>query len=562
MKQIVECVPNFSEGRDKSIIDQIVAEIESVEGSKVMDSDMGADTNRTVVTFFGSPESVAESAFLAVKKSMELIDMAQHKGAHPRFGATDVCPFIPVSGVTMDDCVEISKKVGERIGKELGVPVYLYENSASSEKRRNLSYNRSGEYEGLKARFKDGKMKPDYGPARFIPGFGAVAVGAREFLIAYNVNLNTKEKKYAFDIALDIREKGRVERTKSPTPFKRDGEIKLDKDGNKITIPGKFTHCKAIGWFIEEYGQAQISINLTNYNITSIHAVFDEVCKQATKRGLRVTGSEVVGLVPKAAMVEAGRHYLRKQFKPTGLPEKEIIEIAVQSMGLRDLGVDFDIDDKVIEYVLRDKCQLVDMTVRDFTDEVQTDSVAPGGGSVAALGGAQGAALVAMVSNLSGGKDFIKEYKQICKLGEKAEELKAALIYNVDADTQAFNGVMEANKLPKGTKAEAKARDKAIQDAYKEAINMPLDTAQKCFDVLKLADKIADIGLEASISDVGVGAQMAHAGMHGGILNVKINLPSIKDEKYNSKMKNKCWRLGRDGDALLAKIMKKVNRKL
>ena len=561
MKKIVECVPNFSEGKDKSIIDQIVAEIESVEGSKVVDADMGADTNRTVVTFFGSPESVAESAFLAVKKASELIDMTTHKGAHPRFGATDVCPFIPVSGVTMQDCVVISKKVGERIGKELGFPVYLYEESASDPKRKNLSYVRAGEYEGLKSRFKDKKLKPDYGPAKFVPKFGAMAVSAREFLIAYNINLNTKEKKYAFDIALDIREKGRVKRTNSPTQFKRDGEIFKDKNGNKVTLPGKFSHCKAIGWFIDEYGQAQISINLTNYKITPVHEVFDEVCKLATERGIRVTGSEIVGIMPKASMVEAGEHYLKKQLKPTGLPERELIELAVSSMGMRDLS-EFVIEDKVVEYVLRDKCQLVDMTLRDFTDEVQTDSVAPGGGSVAALGGSQGAALVAMVSNLSWGKDFLKDYKKICKVGEEAEALKAALIYNVDADTQAFNGVLDANKLPKGTKDEIKTRDKAIQDAFKEAINMPMDTATKCYEVIKLADKMADMGLEASISDVGVGALMANAGMHGAILNVRINLPSITDKKYNEKMLKDCKKLAKDGDELLAKVMKKVDSKL
>ena len=561
MKKIVECVPNFSEGKDKSIIDQIVAEIESVEGSKVVDADMGADTNRTVVTFFGSPESVAESAFLAVKKASELIDMTQHKGAHPRFGATDVCPFIPVSGVTMQDCVVISKKVGERIGKELGFPVYLYEESATDPKRKNLSYVRAGEYEGLKSRFKDNKLKPDYGPAKFVPKFGAMATSAREFLIAYNINLNTKEKKYAFDIALDIREKGRVKRVNSPTQFKRDGEILKDKNGNKVTIPGKFTHCKAIGWFIDEYGQAQISINLTNYKITPVHEVFDEVCKLAADRGLRVTGSEIVGIMPKASMVEAGEHYLKKQLKPTGLPERELIELAVSSMGMRDLS-EFVIEDKVVEYVLRDKCQLVDMTVRDFTDEVQTDSVAPGGGSVAALGGSQGAALVAMVSNLSWGKDFLKDYKKICKVGKEAEALKAALIYNVDADTQAFNGVLDANKLPKGSKEEIKIRDKAIQDAFKVAINMPMDTAIKCYEVIKLADKMADMGLEASISDVGVGALMANAGMHGAILNVRINLPSITDKKYNEKMLKDCKKLAKDGNELLAEVMKKVEKKL
>lgn len=561
MKQIVECVPNFSEGRDRAVLDKIVAAIESVEGSKVVDVDMGADTNRTVVTFFGTPESVAESAFLAVKTSSELIDMTGHKGAHPRFGATDVCPFIPVSGVTMKDCVAISKKVATRIGKELGFPVYLYEESASSKERKSLAFVRAGEYEGLKKRFKDGKLKPDHGPSKFIPKFGAMACGAREFLIAYNVNLNTKEKKYAFDIALNIREKGRVKRENSPTQFYRDGEIVRDKNGNKVEISGKFQNCRAIGWFIDEYGQAQISINLTNYKKTSIHAVFDEVCRQAEERGLRVTGSEIVGLVPKAAMVEAGRHYLKKQLKPTGLPERELIEVAVRSMGLRDLS-EFDLGDKIVEYVLADKCRLVDLSVAGFTDEVQTDSVAPGGGSVAAVSGAMGVGLVAMVSNLSGGKDFLDVYKDICKIGEEGEAIKSTLIYNVDADTDAFNAVIAANKLPKKTKEEQKVRDKAIQDAYKGAINIPLDTAKKCYEALKLAREIADKGLKSSMSDVGVGARMAHAGMHGAILNVKINLPSITDKRFTDKMKKECAQLSRKGNKLADEIAKVVQRKL
>ncbi len=561
MKQIVECVPNFSEGKDKAIIDQIVAAIESVDESRVVDVDMGADTNRTVVTFFGTPESVAESAFLAVKKSSELIDMAVHKGAHPRMGATDVCPFIPVSGVSMKDCVEISKRVGARIGKELGIPVYLYEESAPTEERRSLAFIRAGEYEGLRSRFKSTALKPDYGPAKFVPKFGAMAIGAREFLIAYNINLNTKDKKYASDIALEIRESGRVKRGASPTGFYKDGEIVRDKKGNKVEIPGKFKNCRAIGWYIEEYGQAQISINLTNYHVTSIHAVFDEVCKLAEQRGLRVTGSEIVGLVPKRAMLDAGIHYLKKQRKPTGFPEREAIETAVRSMGLRDLSK-FDLDDKVVEYVLKDKCRLVDMTVSDFVDEVQTDSVAPGGGSVAALGGALGAGLVAMVSNLTTGKDYIKVYKDICRIGLDTEALKAALLYNVDADTQAFNCVIAANRLPKGTPAEAKARDRAIQDAYKEAINTPLDSAKKCLEVLRQAREIAGKGLKNSMSDVGVGALFAHAGMHGALMNVKINLPNIEDKKFVDSMRKECQKLAKEGDRLLEEILGTVGKNI
>jgi len=561
VKNIVECVPNFSEGKDRTVIDQIVAAIESVDGSKVVDVDMGADTNRTVVTFFGSPESVAESAFLAVKKSSELIDMSQHRGAHPRMGATDVCPFIPVSGVTMKDCVEISRKVGARIGKELGFPVYLYEESASSIERKSLAFLREGEYEGLKARFASGKLKPDCGPAKFVPRFGAMACGAREFLIAYNINLNTKDKKYASDIALEIRESGRVKRGPSPTGFYKDGEILRDKKGNKIEIPGKFRNCRAIGWYIPEYGQAQISINLTNYHVTPPHAVFDEVCRLAEERGLRVTGSEIVGLVPREAMLDAGVHYLKKQRKPTGFPEREVIETAARSLGLRDLSK-FEPDDKIVEYVLKDKCRLVDKTVTDFADEVQTDSVAPGGGSVAALSGALGAGLVAMVSNLSTGKEYLKVYKDICRIGLEADALKSALMYNVDADTQAFNCVIAANRMPKATKDEQKARDRAIQDAYKEAIGTPLDTAKKCLEVLKLAKEIADKGLKGSMSDVGVGARMAHTGLHGAVMNVKINLPSITDKRYCESMRKESARLAREGDRLLDATLKTVGRRL
>jgi glutamate formiminotransferase/formiminotetrahydrofolate cyclodeaminase len=561
MRKIVECVPNFSEGKDRAVIDRIVAAIQSVEGSKVVDVDMGADTNRTVVTFFGAPESVAESAFLAVKASSELIDMTKHKGAHPRMGATDVCPFVPVSGVTMQDCVEISRKVGARIGKELGLPVYLYEESAASEERRSLAFLRAGEYEGLEARFKEGKLKPDFGPSKFVPGFGAMVTGAREFLIAYNINLNTKDKKYASDIALEIRESGRVKRTPSPTGFYKDGEIVKDKDGKKVEIPGKFKHCRAIGWYIEEYGQAQISINLTNYKVTSVHAVFDEVCRLAAERGLRVTGSEIVGLVPKAAMVEAGIHYLRRQRKPTGFPEREVVETAIRSLGLRDLSK-FDAREKVVEYVLGEKCRLVDMTVSDFTDEVQTDSVAPGGGSVSALGGAFGAGLVAMVSNLTVGKDYLNVYEDICRIGQDSEALKSALMHNVDADTQAFNGVIAANRMPKGTDAEMKARDDAIQAAYKEAVGTPLETARGCLAVLRLADEMAEKGLRASMSDVGVGALMAHAGLHGALLNVRINLPNIEDKRFNGSMLAEGEKLAAEGDALLARVMGKVGAKL
>lgn len=561
MRKIVECVPNFSEGRDKSILDQIVAEINSVEGSQVVDVDMGADTNRTVVTFFGSPESVQESAFLAIKKAAELIDMSQHKGAHPRMGATDVCPFIPVSGVTMQECVEISKKVGKRVGDELGIPIFLYEESASRPEWRNLANIREGEYEALEKKFRTPEFTPDFGPKEFRPKVGATAMSAREFLIAYNINLNTKDKKLAFDIASDIREKGRVKRTPSPTKYYRDGEIIRDENGKKTHIPGVFKHCKAIGWYIPEYGRAQISINLTNYKITPIHDVYDYVVKAALDRGLQVTGSEIVGLVPKAAMVAAGKHYLQRMGKPTGLPERELVELAAVSMGLSDIAP-FDIDERVVEYVLAEKCGLVDMTVSDFVDEVQTDSVAPGGGSVSALGGALGAGLVAMVSNLSGGKDFLEIYPEICQMGEIGEELKAYLVHGIDADTNAFNGVIEANKIKASTPEEEAAKDAAILEAYKGAINVPYGVAEKCLDVLRLAKQLAPKGLAASASDVGVGALMANAGMHGAILNVKINMPEVKDEAYKTDMLAKCAKVAEEGDQLLKEILAIVEERM
>ncbi len=561
MQKIIECVPNFSEGRDKGVLDQIVAEINSVEGSLVVDVDMGADTNRTVVTFFGNPESVQESAFLAIKKAAELIDMSQHSGAHPRMGATDVCPFIPVSGVTMDDCVEISKKVGKRVGDELGIPIFLYEESATRPEWRNLANVREGEYEALERKFQTPEYTPDFGPKEFKPKCGATAMSAREFLIAYNINLNTKDKKLAFDIASDIREKGRVARTPSPTKYKRDGDIIKDENGKKTTIPGAFKFCKAIGWYIPEYGRAQISINLTNYKETAVHDVYDYVVKAALDRGLQVTGSEIVGLVPKAAMVAAGKHYLKKMGKPTGLPERELVEIAAFSMGLADIAP-FPLEERVVDYVLAEKCGLVDMTVTDFVDEVQTDSMAPGGGSVASLGGALGAGLVAMVSNLSGGKDFLEIYPEICQIGETGESLKAFLVNGVDADTNAFNGVVEANKIKASTPEEEAAKKAAILEAYKGAIDVPYSVAAKCLDVLRLAKQLAPKGLAASASDVGVGALMANAGMHGAILNVKINMPEVTDEVYKVDMLKKCDDLAAEGDALLKDILAVVESKL
>ena len=532
MKQLIECVPNFSEGRDMSIIKQITDEIEKVEGVKLLDVDPGKATNRTVVTFVGEPKPVIEAAFLAIKKASELIDMSKHKGEHPRMGATDVCPLIPISNITLDETVDYARQLGERAGAELDIPFYLYEHAASKKERQNLATVRAGEYEGLIDKLADPKWKPDFGPAKFNAKAGATAIGARDFLIAYNVNLNTTSVKRANSVAFDIREKGRVKRKGNPIT----GEIVLDKKGEPTRTKGKCKSVKAIGWYIEEYGLAQISMNITNINHTSLHKAFEECRNSANKRGLRVTGSELVGLVPKKVMIAAGKYFLAQQNLSTGASETAIIDCAVKSLGLNDLS-DFDPKKKIIEYLLEeDSKKLVDMTLTGFADETASDSPAPGGGSISAYMGALGVSLGTMVSNLSAGKrgwedkiDFFSE------MAETGQALKDKLLHLVDEDTAAFNKIIDAVRMPKNTDSEKKARTQSMNEATKYAINIPMEimrTSLSSYDFLKV---MAEKGNPNSVSDAGVGALACRAAVHGAYLNVKINCADFADEKFVSK---------------------------
>lgn len=533
MKQLIECVPNFSEGRDMGVIRQITDVIESVEGVKLLDVDPGKATNRTVVTFVGEPEAVLEAAFRAVSKAAEVIDMRHHKGEHPRFGATDVCPLVPIRNISMEEVAELARKLAKRIGNELKIPVYCYENAAFIEVRRNLANNRAGEYEGLPEKLKDPDWKPDFGPAAFterVAGAGATAVGARDFLVAYNINLNTTSTRRANAVAFDLREKGRPEREGNPIT----GKIRKDADGNEIWIPGALKACKAIGWFIEEYGIAQVSINLTNIRITPVHVAFEEACKSATERGLRVTGSELVGLIPLKAMLDAGKYFLRKQNRSVGVSEKELVRIAVKSLGLDDLKP-FRAEEKIIEYVMEDPAgkKLIGMTLEAFADETASESPAPGGGSVSAAVGALGVSLGTMVANLSSHKaGWDNRWEEFSAVAEQGQKLKEELLFLVDEDTLAFNRIMEAFGLPKGTEEEKKARKAAIQDASKYAIQVPFRVMQKSLESMEVMKAMAITGLEASISDVGVGALCARTAVMGAYLNVKINAGGLEDKEF------------------------------
>ncbi len=533
MRKIVECVPNFSEGRNLKTINSIVDAIKSVEGVYVLDVDPGADTNRTVVTFMGSPEAVKEGAFRGIKKASELIDMRKHKGAHPRMGATDVCPFVPVSGVTMEECIEIAKEVGKRVWDELKIPVYLYEYAATSPERKSLANIREGEYEGLPEKLKDPNWKPDFGEPFFNEKSGATVIGAREFLIAYNINFNTRNKKKVHQIALNIREKGRAKRDEK-------GKIVRDENGNKIMIPGKFKELRAIGWYIEEYGCAQLSMNFTNYKITPPHIVFDEVCKEAEEMGLRVTGSELVGLIPLEAMLMAGRHYLRKQGGNTGVPEKELVHIAIRSLGLSDI-VPFDPEEKIIEYKLEkleNKERLIDMNIKDFNDELSIDSPAPGGGSVAALSGSLSASLTSMVAALTFSKKGYENVREhMIELGEKAQKLKDEFLREIDRDTDAFNKVMEAFRLPKKSEEDKKFRKEKIEEYTKEATLVPLNVLKKSVEALELALSVAKEGNVNSLSDAGVAGLTGETCAYGAYYNVLINLQSIEDKEFAEKTK-------------------------
>ncbi len=554
MDKIVECVPNFSEGNDQSVIEAIAESVRSVDGVLLLDMDPGKATNRTVVTFVGGPEGVVEAAFRAIKTAGELIDMSVQQGAHPRQGATDVCPFCPVKGVTMKECVELSWKLGKRVGEELGIPVYLYEHSATKPERKLLPDIRVGEYEALSNKLGKAEWKPDCGPNEFndkVKRTGVTVMGAREFLIAYNVNLNTSEKRYASDLALEIRETGRIKRKPGPTPFYQDGEIIKNEHGKKVRKNGMFQNVKAVGWFIDEYGIAQVSINLTNLGITPVHKVFDACVELAAARGMRVTGSEIVGLVPLDALLEAGRHYLTKQHRSTGVPEEDLIHTAVKSMGLDDLAP-FDPSKKIIEYQFKRVNPLTALTAAGFTHEVSRDSMAPGGGSVAALSGALAAALAGMVGNLTAGKrDMIEQFDVMSKLAQGAQAVKDKLLEAVDRDTDAFNEIITAMRMPKKSADDKKAREQAIEKANQGAAQVPLDTAALCLEALELANTAALKGNPASVTDAGTAAQMAKAGFESAVYNVRINLHSVSDAVFAEKTMDRVATLASEFEKLM-----------
>lgn len=523
--KLVECVPNFSEGRDRRVIDAIVAAIGAGEGVHVLDVDPGRDTNRSVVTFVAPLETAVDAAFRGVAKAAELIDMAAHSGAHPRMGASDVCPFVPLGTTTMSECVELARALGKRVGEELGIPVYLYEHAASREERRNLAAIRAGEYEGLAAKLADPAWTPDFGPARMNARAGATVIGARTFLIAYNVNLNTRDRKKANDIAFAIRESGRKKRDEH-------GRFMRDMNGDFVFEEGTLKACKAVGWYIDEYQRAQISINLTDFDVTPPHLAFDEVARQAEARGLRATGSELVGLIPLEAMRRAGMHYLEKQGASLGVTEAELIETAVQSLGLRELGP-FDPAQKIIEYRVAQPAPLASASVRGFVDLTSTESPVPGGGSVAALCGALAAALTAMVANLTHGKKgYEKSWDEMSRLAHSAQVVKEEFLRAVDEDARAFDAVMAAGRLPKESEEELARRNQAVQDATRRAIEAPLHVMRACERLLPLLESVSEKGNKNSISDAGVAALALRTASGGAFLNVLINLTGIEDRKW------------------------------
>jgi len=560
MKQLLECVPNFSEGRDMNVIRTITDEIEKIEGVRLLDVDPGKATNRTVVTFVGTPDAVVEAAFQAIKKASEIIDMSRHKGEHPRFGATDVCPLVPVSNISMDETSAYARKLAERVGKELEIPVYCYENAAFTDERRNLANCRAGEYEGLPKKLADPHWKPDFGPTKFIARTGAIAIGARDFLVAYNVNLNTTSTRRANAIAFDIREKGRPVREGNPVT----GKIKKDEKGNEIWVPGALQACKAIGWFIEEYGIAQVSINLTNISITPVHLAFEVACAKALERGLRVTGSELVGLIPKRAMIEAGKYFLRKQNRSVGVSEEEIIKIAVKSLGLDDLKP-FNPREKIIEFILEDPKDknLISMTAEGFASETASESPAPGGGSVSAYIGALGVSLGTMVANLSSHKPgWDDQWEVFGNWAEKGQKLKDELLFLVDEDTRAFNRIMDAFGLPKGTEAEKNARTSAIQEATKYAIEVPFKTMKAAYASFDVIEAMVATGNPNSVTDAGVGALCVRSAVLGAWLNVKINASGLKDKVFIDKLMKEADELVSHTIEKEAKILETVKGKI
>ena len=531
-KQLIECVPNISEGRDIAKINAIAHIVETVDGVKLLDIDPGKATNRTVITFVGEPELVIEAAFRLIHKASEMIDMSKQSGEHPRFGATDVCPLVPISGISLEETAKYAHKLGDRVGKELGIPGYFYENAAKEEKRKNLANCRSGEYEGLQKKLTDTDWKPDFGPAEYnsnVVKTGAIAISARDFLIAYNINLNTTSARRANAIAFDIREAGRIKRDGDPII----GKKILDKNNEPVRVPGKLKAVKGMGWYIEEYGIAQISYNLTNISITPMHIAFDESCKSATERGLRVTGSELIGLVPLKAMIDAADYFLTKQERSLGISETEKIKITVKSLGLDDLKP-FNPQEKIIEYMLGDgKKKLVDFKLDDFADETASESMAPGGGSIAAYVGSLGVSLGTMVANLSAHKPgWDQKWEMYSKWAEKGQAYKNKLLYLVDEDTNAFNKIIEGFRLPKSSDKEKETRTAAIEEATKYATEIPFQVMETAYNSMEVMQAMIKDGLPSSLSDAGVGALCARTAVIGAYFNVRINAKDIKDRKF------------------------------
>ncbi len=561
MKKLIECVPNFSEGRDQNVIRQITDAIKSVEGVSLLDVDPGASTNRTVVTFVGDLDATVEAAFRGIKKAAELIDMRKQKGAHPRMGATDVCPFIPVSNVTWEEAIECANRLGKRVGEELKIPVYLYERAARNKSRSNLAVIRAGEYEGFSKKIKEPEWKPDFGPAVFSEKSGGTVIGVRDFLIAYNVNLNTKSVRRANAVAFDVREQGRA-KTEDGTPS---GKQVLDANGEPVRIPGMLKHVKGIGWFVKEYGIAQVSMNLTNIEETPLHLAFDACAESAANRGLRATGSEIVGMLPKKSLLDAGRYFLKKQRWSEGVSEEELIDIAIRSMGLNELKP-FVPAEKIIELKIESaepQPSLVKLDVRDFCNETLSDSPAPGGGSVAALMGALGASLGGMVANLSAGKrGWDDKLEYFSNWAVKAQQLKDDLLSLVDEDTNAFNKVMDAFGLPKGSDEEKKTRTETIQSATKYAAEVPLKVMQTAARSYELLSEMANNGNPASVSDIGVGALATRACVRGAAMNVRINLGQLKDNKLKNRLQKRVQKLSADSEVEFRKIIRTVERKL
>lgn len=564
-RQIVECVPNFSEGRDKNVIRQITDVIEECEGVKLLDVDPGEATNRTVVTFVGEPEAVAEAAFRAVRKAGELIDMRKHHGAHPRIGATDVLPIIPVSGITLEECAELARKLAKRIAEEINIPCYCYEAAAFKPERRNLAVCRKGEYEGIQERITDSDEAPDFGARPFdedVARTGCTVVGARDFLIAVNFNLNSTSTRRANAIAFDVREKGRPSREGNPII----GKVRKDADGNPIMIPGTLKATKAIGWYIEEYGIAQVSMNITDINVTPLHVAFEEVCRCAQNRGLRVTGTEIVGLTPKRTLIEAGKYFLQKQHRSVGIPEKDIISIAIKSLGLDDLKP-FMPEEKVIEFMLDDGARngkrLIDLTVKGFADETARESPAPGGGSVSAYMGALGASLGTMVANLSSHKPgWDERWDEFSHWAEYGMEVESELLRLVDEDTEAFNRIMGAFGMPKGTEEEKRLRSEAIQHATLFAARVPLETMKASLKVFDLCREMVDKGNPNSVSDAGVGALAARSAVIGAGMNVKINASSLKDREMAQSLITEANAIIAKAVAAEEEIIRKVEEKI